>query len=132
VARERILTKPVLVTVEKATAVAKSYDTVRFVGAIMFHVADNILKQQAVFSWAIGSVDVEGNFQPAPVNGLAGTKVYNNAAPNYDFSVLISKAPTLAAAQDQVFADLEAEGQIPAGTNRDYALYPPGYVPPGP
>jgi hypothetical protein len=133
-ARERVLTKPVSVTVDKGTPVAKGYDTVRFFGAITFHVGQDFTEQCASFSWAIGKVDINGKFAAAPVEGMCGIVEYNNRAPEYAFAHLLERAAggkeaTLSATQDVVFADLEAAGLIPAGTNRDYALYPPGYTP---
>ena len=119
-------------TVEFAEAVKTDYDTVRF-EVIQFEVSGPFEEQRARFQWAIGRVDpVTGKFERSPAPGCAGTKFYDNNAPAYTFATLISKSPTLAAAQDAVLADLEADGAIPAGTDRDYSLYPPGYVPPGP
>jgi len=133
-ARERVLGKAVNVTVDKGSPVAKAFSVVRFTGPIMFKVEQDFSRQEAMFSWAIGSVDAAGLFTPAVGEGLSGSKTYTNDAPDYAFAHLLERAAggkeaTLSATQDVVFADLEAAGLIPAGTNRDYALYPPGYTP---
>lgn len=118
-ARERLLDQPVVVT---KNGVPTEYPLVRLLNSISVRVQDNHAHQVVVIQWAIGKADAEGNFEALGGAGLTGSKTYDNQGSAPSFDQLIGSSASLGSFMDNIFADLEAEGQIGPGTDRDYAM----------
>jgi hypothetical protein len=125
-ARQRILAVPVLVDID---GVKSSYDIVR-ITRIALEIGQIFDKQSMLVEWAVGSVSPDPDgvplFTAAPFSGLQGGKRYNNSPPDYVFGVFLAKVLPLGIGPflDQIFADLEADGVIKAGTQEDFGLAP--------
>jgi hypothetical protein len=123
-ARERLLQNPIVVTVVRnGQTVATTYNLVRFgPSPIMFDIMQEFSKQRAAFPWVVGRLNEQNVFEPANVDCAGGIRLYTNDGEEPAFAVLVGLSPTLAAIQDQVLSDLESDGSIGAGTERDYAM----------
>jgi hypothetical protein len=101
------------------------YEIVRL-GEMRLRRLDQIFdKQMMSVEWSIGNLD-NGVFIPAPYEELRGTKTYDNTEAPYPFGQFLAKTLPLGIGpfQDQVFADLEADGVIGTGKQEDYGLAP--------
>lgn len=117
-ARQRRLTVPVGTTID---GVVDSLDLVRVIRFDMSGIDVDFNHKILTIGWAVGKVDT-GVFYPSRIPGLSGTRVFTNIGASPELEALLVASTSFDNLFDNIFAQLQTDGVIHAGTEEDYSL----------
>lgn len=117
-ARERVFTLPIVADID---GVVTSYDRARLDQIVFRNVSGKFERKSLRVDWTIGRL-VAAEFVGSELPGHSGSREFGNDGPVPELDALLTASANLDALVDNIFAQLETEDLVKAGTQADYAL----------